>query len=83
MEGPIKKDQGPFQQYEANHLYHWYGLFLSFLHLSKYINEFPVYIEKNEFSFHPVCVCISFLCANICKYMVFVLKQSSNKLDLK
>jgi hypothetical protein len=33
MEGRIKKDQGLFQQYEANHLYRWYGLLLSFLHL--------------------------------------------------
>ena len=34
MEGRIRKDQEPFPQYEVNHLYHWYGLLLSFLHLS-------------------------------------------------
>lgn len=35
MEDRIRKDQELFLQYEVNHLYHWYGLSLSFLHLSK------------------------------------------------
>ena len=46
---------------------------LSFLHLSKYMNRFSGYIEKDQLSFHSyfmrsLCVCISFSCASMCKY---------------
>ena len=56
MEGRIRKDQEPFLQYEVNHLYHWYGLSLSFLHLSNMYTSFMATSKGiNLASIHVSC----------------------------
>ena len=62
MEGRIKKDQGLFQQYEANHLYRWYGLFSAFSTFQNTWTDFLATLKRTNWaSIHISCahfVCV-------------------------
>jgi hypothetical protein len=56
MEGRIRTDQELFLQSEVNHLYHWYGLPLSFHHLSYTLASFLATLKGiNLASLHVRC----------------------------